>query len=214
MNNYWSRGSVTAVRGLLFGRVRSAKSVLVEHDNADESAVLLLPGSQCAFPDWYLSKSNDGPLHRSRWNEALSKKWGLQLVEWRTNRFLMITRPGQFYSTYLIWDHATDRFVCYYVNFQLPYARGRCGFDTFDLELDIVVEPNGSWILKDEAAYREGIRTGIIQGVWADAIEKAKEAVIGSIERRDYPFNDHWRGYVVDDSWKPPQLPAGWEQLE
>ena len=214
MNKFWSRGSVIAVRGLIFGRVRSAKSVIIEHDNADETAVLLLSGAQCAFPEWYTKKNDDDPLHRSRWVEALQKQWNLQTVAWRTNRFLMVTSPGKFYSIYLIWDNATDRFVCHYVNFQLPCTRSRCGFDTFDLELDIVVDPNGRWQLKDEAAFREGIRTGVIQREWADAIAREKDAVIAAIERRDYPFDQYWIDYSVDLSWQPPSLPSGWEQPE
>jgi predicted RNA-binding protein associated with RNAse of E/G family len=201
-----------AIRGLVSDRVRFVQSVIVEHDTVDESALLLLPGAQCAYPEWYLRKKDDSPLHRSRWVEALKKQWSLQTVAWRTNRFLMVTSPGKFYSVYLIWDHATDRFVCYYVNFQVPLTRSRCGFDTYDLELDIVVEPNGQWQMKDEAAFGEGIRMGVIRREWADAIAKEKEIVIADIESRDYPFDDYWRDYAVDPSWKPPSLPVGWDR--
>jgi predicted RNA-binding protein associated with RNAse of E/G family len=214
VNNHLSRGSTAAVRGLVFGRVWVVRSVIVEHDTADESAVLLLPGAQCAFPEWYIKKSNHGGANRSRWLEILEKRWNLQTVAWHTDRFLMVTSPGKYYSVYLVWNNATDRFVCYYVNFQLPYTRSRCGFDTFDLELDIVVEPNGRWHLKDETAYEEGIRTGVIQREWAAAIAKEKNAVITAIERGDYPFDHHWRDYSVDSAWKPPCLPSGWEQPE
>ena len=212
MNSFFSHGSIIAIRGLIYGRVRFVQSVIVEHDTADESAVVLLPGAQCAFPDWYAKKRDDGPLHSSRWAEALKKQWELHIIEWSTNRFLMITRPGDFYSVYLIWDHGTDRFICYYVNFQLPYARNHYGFDTYDLELDIVVEPNGEWRLKDQPAYLEGIRTGVIRREWADAVAKEKDAVIATIEKRKYPFNNYWRDYMVDQSWMPPRLPDGWEQ--
>lgn len=212
MSNYWSRGSVIAIRGLVFGRVWSVRSVIVEHDHPDETAVLLLPGAQCVFPEWYINKNNDKGLNRSRWTATVEKQWNLQTVAWHTDRFLMVTRPDRYYSVYLIWKNATDRFVCYYVNFQLPIVRSRCGFDTYDLELDIVVEPNGQWHFKDETDFGEGIRTGVIRREWADAIASEKEGVIAAIEKRDYPFDDYWKNYAVDPAWNPPCLPRGWEQ--
>ena len=205
MNDFWPNGSTVAVRGIVFERVRSAKSVIVERDTIDESVTLLLPGAQCAFPEWYLQKNDDDdPLHRSRWNEALRKKWRFQLVAWRTNRFLMVTFPGKFYSVYLIWNHASDEFMCYYVNFQLPFTRSRSGFDTYDLELDIKVDASGKWKLKDKCAFQEGARMGVIRKPWVDAIDREQEAVIAAIERRDYPFDDYWRDYVVNPLWTPP----------
>jgi protein associated with RNAse G/E len=211
VTHYWTRGSRAAVRGIIQGRVQIVQSVIVERDAADESVVLLLPGAQCAFPDWYANKKDDGPSFQSRWEAALRGSWNLQTVAWSTNRFLMITRPENYYSVYLIWNHESDQFAGFYVNFQLPYTRSRCGFDTYDLELDIVVDPDRKWKLKDEAAYAEGIRRGVIKKEWADMVAMEKEAVIAAIERRDYPFNNHWLHYAVDPSWKPPGLPQGWD---
>ena len=205
------RGEPIALRGMIFGKVQFVQSVIVEHDTDVESALLLLPGAECAFPDWYAGKSTGGALHSARWEEALSKKWGLNAARWHTNRFLMITDPSKHYSVYLIWEHATDRFDCYYVNFQLPIRRSHCGYDTYDLELDIVVSPDGGWCYKDEEAFHEGIRLGIIKDKWAEAIDTEKNEVITAIENKDYPFNNHWLGYQVDPSWRPPRLPAGWD---
>jgi predicted RNA-binding protein associated with RNAse of E/G family len=126
----------------------------------------------------------------------------------------MITEPGRYYSVYLIWDHTTDRFICYYVNFQLPLIRSFCGFDTYDLELDIVVEPNRNWRLKDEAAFEEGIRMGVIKRMWAEAVAREKELVVAAIEDGRYPFNDYWKNYAVDPLWTPPSLPPGWDVAE
>ena len=196
---------------MIFGKVRFVQSVIVEHDTNKESAVLLLPGAQCAYPDWYAAKRESGPLHHARWEEALRKQWNLKTALWQSNRFLMITNPNRFHSVYLIWEDATDRFLCYYVNFQLPLTRSHCGFDTYDLELDIVVKPNGAWQLKDEAAFEEGVRTGVIKQEWAEALSREKESVIANIESGIYPFNNHWRSYDADPSWKPPSLPKGWD---
>jgi hypothetical protein len=42
------------------------------------------------------------------------------------------------------WEGAARAFGAWYVNLQEPFRRSRLGFDTQDLELDVVVSPDGS----------------------------------------------------------------------
>jgi hypothetical protein len=58
-----------------------------------------------------------------------------------------------------MWHQATDRFQGYYFDFQLPFTRTSIGFDTFDLELDIVIDPQFNWVWKDESDYHQDLRS-------------------------------------------------------
>ncbi|MBI4307040.1 MAG: DUF402 domain-containing protein [Chloroflexi bacterium] len=53
------------------------------------------------------------------------------------------------YAVYVLWDIAPRRFRNWYVNVESPYRRTSFGFDTFDQELHIVVDPDLTWRWKD-----------------------------------------------------------------
>ncbi|MDX6428935.1 MAG: hypothetical protein QOE54_1301, partial [Streptosporangiaceae bacterium] len=57
-------------------------------------------------------------------------------------------------------EHRLSR---WYINFQRPYRRTQLGVDTFDLFLDLVVNPDlSSWVWKDEEEYLHSRRLGIV----------------------------------------------------
>ena len=141
-------------------------------------------------------------------------------LHWRTNRFLILLEPKKFYSINLIWNHASEAFLGYYVNFQLPFQRSRCGFDTFDLELDLVIEPDLRWQWKDVEEYRRGVEMGILRPEWVAGLEQARPEVFSRLEQRLYPFDGSWlssrapqRGqWRPQPAWGASQLPEGWEK--
>ncbi|MGE5777292.1 MAG: DUF402 domain-containing protein, partial [Chloroflexota bacterium] len=106
-----------------------------------------------------------------------------------------------------------NRFTGYYINFQLPFQRSKAGFDTLDLELDIVIKPTYEWLWKDIDGYREGIERGIIRKEWAQEIETAKQEVLEKIEKRLYPFDGAWLSWIPDPNWQPPALPENWDKI-
>ncbi len=125
----------------------------------------------------------------------------------------MIVAPDKFYSVIHYWQHNTNTFLSYYVNFQIPFRRSHCGFDSYDLELDLVVEPTFEWEWKDLETYQEGIAQGNIRPEWVDAIEQAKPEILAKINSRLYPFDGHWRDFQPNPNWKLPTLPQDWDQL-
>ena len=125
----------------------------------------------------------------------------------------MFLEPGKYYSCFLIWDQTTDLFSCYYINFQLPYWRSRCGFETLDLDLDIVIDPEFNWKWKDEEEYREGIHEGGIQDEWVKGVEQAQAEVFNRIHKRRYPLDGTWLQWRPERTWVPPSLPDGWQVL-
>ena len=81
-------GEEIALRCIYNRRVCYAQAVTVIQDTAEESALLLLPGAQCAATEAYFTwRTGDNSLG-SRWDEALKGDWMMREFSWETNRFL------------------------------------------------------------------------------------------------------------------------------
>jgi protein associated with RNAse G/E len=106
----------------------------------------------------------------------------------------------------------SNSFGCYYINFQLPFRRSHCGFDTLDLELDMVIDQTGAWRWKDMDDYEEAIQEGGMLPEWRQGIEKDKAEVFERLHQRRYPLDGAWLRWQPDPGWTAPALPAGWEE--
>ena len=212
MEDYWKAGESCALRGIVNNQVWLAQSVFVVKDTQNETVLLLLPGARCAFPEgyWYWRNDKDHS-HGTRWQAARSDTILLREFDWQTNRILMFLEPEKYYSCWLFWDHASEQFSCYYINFQLPYRRSHSGFDTLDLDLDIVIDPQFNWKWKDEAEYQEGIREGGIHSDWVKGIQQSQAEVLERINKRRYPLDDAWLAWRPDPAWTVPGLPEKWQ---
>jgi predicted RNA-binding protein associated with RNAse of E/G family len=205
----WQPGDVNAWRGVFRGRVWHVQPTVVVRDSPEELVLTLLPGTECIADENYPKGKNIG---KHRW-EFMENDWTLAKYTWRTNRLLLILEPRKYYSTIHFWDHESHEFLCYYVNFQLPFQRTHCGIDTLDLELDLVIRPNLSYEWKDVKDYDLCLKAGMIQPEWAREIDKAKEDVFERISKGGYPFNGAWLDWQPDPAWEPPNLPEGWDRV-
>ena len=207
----WKPGDAIVLRGVVNGRTWTAHSVIVVKDTAEELALLLLPGAQCAYPEGYFREKDGDYSQGILWPEIKSRVWTLQLSAWHTNRVLMLIEPNKYYATWYFWHHNTNEFQCYYVNFQLPCLRTDWGFDSLDLDLDLVVDPALVWHWKDEDVYQELIDVGFIQQSWVDAVAHAKDEVLVRIQQRHYPLDGSWLEWQPEAAWQPSPLPEGWK---
>lgn len=214
MMRYYQAGDHCALRGIVHNQVWIVQTMIVVKDSEKESVLLLLPGSQCAFPKEYKDWRDTGrKKHINRWQVARQNPLTLEEFIWQRNRILFFLEPDKYYSFCLFWHHESDKFNCYYVNFQLPYTRSRCGFDTLDLDLDIVINENFEWKWKDIDDYQAGINEGGIKEEWVRGIEQSKDEVMKRIERRRYPMDGSWIQWRPDSTWKAPVLPKDWGKL-
>ncbi len=205
----WSAGDVVTWRGIYRGHVWHAQPVIVVKDSPQEVAVALLPGTQCVAPEGYLQgKQTD----KRRWNFK-EKFWGMEAYLWRENRLLLLIEPNKFYSTILFWNHASNNFSCYYINFQLPFQRLPNAIDTLDLDLDLIVRPDFTLEWKDENDYQVAIEKEVILPEWIAEIEMAKAEVLANVEKRTYPFDGSWLNWMPDPTWLPPKLPENWDKI-
>lgn len=215
MDHFWAKGDRCAFRGVVNGQVWSARSVMVVKDQPEETILCVMPGAQCAFPEgywrWKLKKDDS---QGTRWQEAKQERIALREFVWQRNRILIFLEPKKYYACTLFWDHASGRFTGYYINYQLPYVRSHCGFDSLDLDLDIVVDPDYAWQWKDEEPYQEGIQEGGIKDEWVAGIEQSHAEVFERIAMRRYPLDGSWLYWQPEPGWVAPQLPENWQHVK
>lgn len=213
MTTTWKPGEAVALRGIYNQRPWYIQSAVVVQDKPKEVALAILPGAECYAPEGYINGKHGPSGQWDRWGEYAQNNWKLQRYTWRTNRLLILLQPEKYYASYYFWQADENRFIGYYINFQLPFQRSKAGFDTLDLELDIVVEPTCEWHWKDVDGYREGIERGIICKEWVQEIDAAKQEVLEKIEKHLYPFDGAWLGWIPDPNWQPPALPENWDKI-
>ena len=211
--NLWNEGDSVLQRGVYDGHPVHAHSLRVVKDTPEETALLLLPGAECVASSSYIQHGHERELNLVRWQEALNNTLQLEKYIWRTNRFLILLEPEKFYSTFYIWNAASDEFVGYYINFQLPFRRTPLGFDTLDLDLDIVIEASLNWEWKDEDEYQDAIRAGAIKTEWVSEIEHSQNEVFARIEKNTYPLDASWLNWRPDPTWSAPHLPRNWDEV-
>jgi hypothetical protein len=206
----WHLGDTAVLRGIINQKVWLAQSVIVLKDTIEETVLLLMPGARCAYPEGYWRWKQGDTSQGTRWQDVKQNAWKLRQFGWLNNRFLIFLAPGKYYAVYAIWRQAKDEFQGYYIDFQLPYTRTLIGFDSYDLELDIVIDPQFRWSWKDEQEYHEGIQAGVIKNCWVEAIGRSKLEALARIEGRQYPLDGSWLDWRPDPSWIPPALPENW----
>jgi hypothetical protein len=96
------------------------------------------------------------------------------------------------------------------VNLQEPFRRTRRGFDTQDLELDIVVELDGAWRYKDDEALDAWIERGRWTEAEVAAIRREGAAIAAELDAGRRWWSDDWAVWEPDPAWRVPSLPVDW----
>jgi hypothetical protein len=111
---------------------------------------------------------------------------------WQGHGTLMLCRPGDAYGVYVFWTGPEREFDCWYVNFQEPLRRTADGFDTQDLELDLVVHPDGRWALKDDDMLDVRVEEGRFTQDQADATRADARRLIAELDAGRRWWDDAW----------------------
>jgi protein associated with RNAse G/E len=205
----WKPGEVVTWRGIYRERVWHAMPTIVVKDTSQETVLALTPGANCMVEENYAKNRKNG---KRRW-DFKEDDWNLENFTWHTNRLLFIMEPEKYYSVIYFWNHENDEFLCYYINFQLPFKKKHSSIDTLDLDLDLVIHPDFSFEWKDADEYQTAIEAGIILPEWIEEIESAKLEVLNRLEKREYPYDNFWLNWQPDPSWPTPRLPKGWDRV-
>jgi protein associated with RNAse G/E len=205
----WKPGDVVAWRGISNGRVWHVQPTIVVKDSPEEIVLTLLPGTECIADENYPRGKKNG---KRRW-EFKNNDWKLEKYTWRRNRLLLLFEPEKYYSTIYFWNNTSHEFLCYYINFQVPFQRSQSSVDTLDLDLDLIINPDLSFEWKDEDDYRRAIEYGAISPEWIQGIEGAKQEIFERLEDRRYPLDGAWLNWSPDPKWSPPKLPQNWDKV-
>lgn len=196
----WQRGEPVVRREIVAAGPWLGWMVNVVVDSPELFATYSPEGSTFHFPegDW---PTPDG-LHP--WH-------GYQ--GWRGNGALMMQRPGDPYAIWHFWDGPERRFAGWYLNFEKPFERTPIGFDTMDLELDIVIAPDGKWEFKDVDLLWQRHDEGRFALLEVRRILELGDDIGGMLDAGGWWWDHSWTEWEPDPGWEVPDLPAGWEQV-
>jgi Protein of unknown function (DUF402) len=191
----WQPGEAIVRREVWRGKPWTGMTVRVVRDDADLLVTYTPEGSPFAFPD------GDWPGGRHPWHGRTG---------WEGLGVLAIHRPGDPYAVFAFWEEPGRRLACWYVNLQEPFRRTPIGFDTLDHDLDIVIEPDGRWWLKDS----ELLDAHAAEGRWTS---EDVAAIRGDADRLTAElaggrwWDEAWADWMPPAGWKPAPLPEGWD---
>ncbi|MET9020365.1 DUF402 domain-containing protein [Actinopolymorpha sp. NPDC004070] len=205
----FATGSTVVRRDVFRGRVWTATPFRVVSDNGDLLALTVWPGALRLAP------THQAALSSPRREEVVrdialpnlaNGKWELTAWTWRTNTKLTLAQPGDYFSVDLFFGNGGEP-VMSYVNFQRPLQRTPIGIDTFDLLLDLVIEPDGACRWKDQGEYEHARRLGIVTDDDHRHVRDAREQVLTLFAQRTGPFDEQWRSWCREPDWQQPVLP-------
>jgi len=130
---------------------------------------------------------------------------------WEGHGCLMVQRPGDHLAVWHFWDGPDREFVCWYLNLQTNFVRTAKGYDTQDLELDIIVFPDGSHVLKDAEVLDDRVAEGRFSSELVDWIRSYGADLVGRLETGGPWWDQTWANWTPPSDWVDPQLPTSWE---
>jgi predicted RNA-binding protein associated with RNAse of E/G family len=124
----------------------------------------------------------------------------------------MLQRPGDAYAAWVFWEGPDRHFDSWYINMQEPFRRSELGYDTQDLELDIVVFPDLSWELKDDDVLDERIFQGRYTVEQVRETREEASRLTALIDAGNLWWSESWATWKPDPSWPLPAFPNDWSR--
>jgi Protein of unknown function (DUF402) len=197
----WAYGDVVVRREISWGRPSSAIAVRVVEDSPTLLATYIPERAPMAYDESIAWPTESG---RHPW-------W--PKVRWEGHGVLMLQRPGDEYAVWHFWSGPERRFTCWYFNVQEPFRRTSIGYDTQDLELDVVLLDDFAWFLKDEEQLAEHVRTGRHSRAVVRRVREVGAEIVAMIEARDFWWDLELAQWQPDPRWSAPDsLSTGWHE--
>ena len=185
----WRPGDVVTWREAWRGTTYFEAPVRVVEDSERRFVFFLAEGTRYGLPS-------------GGWPFADAHPWA-QRGAWRGHGLLVQHRPGAAHTIWHFWRGEKREFAGWYVNMQEPLRRAADTFETQDQELDIWVEPDGTWRWKDEQELEDSVSRGRFTEQEVAAIRAEGERVLA-----EWPFPTGWEEWQPDPSWPVPELPG------
>jgi hypothetical protein len=139
------------------------------------------------------------------------------LKRWQGPGIVAVFQPGADYSVWFFENRtgqtaeaasAPARRDSYYVNLEDPFTRFDRGILTADHVLDIVVDSDGTYRLKDEDELEFAREAGMFSDEKVARIRSAADSAIDDIRAWTFPFDSDYPDFQPDPAWSMPDLPA------
>lgn len=200
-------GSSVALRWVYRDRLWGARAATVVSDEPERTFLSWGPGSE-----WWSAHGTGRHSAGHRWELTQRGTWDLVERPWTGSRVLFVLEPGKYYGIGLFWEVDNGEFRSFYVNFQLPFRRSYVGFDSLDLDLDLVVRRDLSWSWKDEADWAVAKASGALDEATIAGVEAGMKEALKRVEAGlgDLPG---WVEWVPDPNWAPARMPLYWDRV-
>ncbi len=129
---------------------------------------------------------------------------------WEGHGVLQLQRPGEIYAIWVFWHGVAREFRGWYVNLQEPFRRTSKGFDTQDLELDLVIDLDGRWEYKDDEKLDAWVGRGRWTAAEVSVIRREGAAIAEELEAGRRWWSDDWATWEPEPGWEVPTLPSDW----
>ncbi|MER8098136.1 DUF402 domain-containing protein [Streptomyces goshikiensis] len=197
------------------GRVWSELALRVVCDTGEALVTACAPGAQARWPALHAKARDEGDhAVRTEAFEAMAAgEWELAPGVWQETELLLWKPPAAWFSINAFFTAGAMR--NWYVNFEHPARRTEAGFDTLDLTVDLVIDPDlSTWTWKEEDEYAHVRRLGIVSDSEHQAVDLARTQVLAMLEERAGPFADadRWAAWHREPTWPAPCLPHAREQ--
>ncbi|GAA3391083.1 DUF402 domain-containing protein [Cryptosporangium minutisporangium] len=210
--DYLPSGRTALVRHCRNGVVQAVRPCVVAADGPDGTLLWLVhdtPTRTSLFADG--RPVRDVPLA-----ERFTREWHTGPGVWTGTSVLEWIPPGApWHTVYWFFDGA-GRFRNWYVNVETPPVRwvdeGVAGFDSDDLELDVVIAPDRSCVLKDDDELDAAVQAGDLSPRVADRTRLEASTAIDAATAGRPPFDGRLTDFRPDPAWTRPELPVGWDR--
>jgi Protein of unknown function (DUF402) len=182
-----------------WGEPWMALPVRVIEDSADRLVTYVASGAPFGFRDgpW------PTPDRRHPWHDRAA---------WVGHECLMIQRPGDDHAVWHFWTGEDRTFSCWYINLQTAFVPTPIGFDTMDLELDLVVFPTGDYLVKDLDVLPERVAEGRLTQTVVDHALALGDRLTAELDAGRWWWDTAWAEWRPDPSEGVPALRPDWNR--
>ncbi len=203
-----ARDSIAVSRGVFGGKICSERAVRVIDSDSSSATTARWPGAATRDVTYYIEAMRTGDRSLRELLRQVHVRGEWELADWAWQRTGVVERvvSGRWFSVARM--HGPDgALLCWYVNFERPPLWRHDGWDTHDLALDLVVDPDRSWRWKDEDEYEHSRRLGLITNYEHKAVDAARAQALALAETRDELFAaDPEACWLPDPTWPLPAL--------
>lgn len=179
-----------------------AAVVYVVEDTPDHLVTYLPEGAEFGF------LQGDFPTRTGQhpWNRGAGTRW-------QGHGTLMVQRPRDDHAVWHFWTGPDRTFDHWYVNIQQVFRRTSIGYDTQDLELDIVVAVDGRWEFKDRDLMSEHVQLGRYTAPQVERALALGDELGAQLDAGCPWWDEKWTAWTPEPSWQPVSLPPSWSSV-